>query len=149
MLKNIMAREDLHPKVIVSVRSPVTFFGKKEIRDALTVVNWHMPASINPMGYAISLHKDDSIRKMISESGNFVVNFISSKQDDLVRSCEGKESSIIDLFSTLGIKKKEGVRVESPRLDVSSVFLECEVIQELDSGDHTLFLGRVLHSENR
>jgi flavin reductase (DIM6/NTAB) family NADH-FMN oxidoreductase RutF len=148
MLNNIINRDDLYPSVLVSVRAPMSVFGKSDIRDSLSVVEWHMPASINPMGYAISVKRDDNIRSMISSAGNFVVNFMGHDQKSIVLSCEGQDGAFIDLFDFLGLSKSDSESVESPRIGEAKAVLECEVISELDSGDHTIFLGRVLGSKS-
>jgi flavin reductase (DIM6/NTAB) family NADH-FMN oxidoreductase RutF len=148
MLNSIINRDDLYPRVLVSVRAPLSFMGKSEIRDSLSVVEWHMPASVNPMGYAISVRRDDNIRNMISSAGNFVVNFMGSEQSSIVLSCEGQDGMFVDLFEYLGISKTSSEKVESPTIAEAKAVLECEVISELDSGDHTIFLGRVLGSKS-
>ena len=99
MIKSIINRDDLFPKPLVSVRAPLQSFGKFEVKDSISVVQWHMPASIIPMKYAISVRSDDSIRGMISKAGNFVVNFMGSENASVVLSCEGQDGSFLDLFS--------------------------------------------------
>jgi len=148
MLSNIINREDLYPSILVSVRASIDLLGKPSVKDMLSVVDWHMPASITPMRYAISIRSDDSMRRMISKAGNFVVNFMGREQRSIVLSCENQDSMFIDLFEFLGITKTDSEKIESPRIREAKAVLECEVIQELDSGDHTIFLGRVLDSKN-
>jgi flavin reductase (DIM6/NTAB) family NADH-FMN oxidoreductase RutF len=144
MIRSIINREDLFPKPLVSVRAPMSVLGRQEVKDGLGVVEWHMPTSIIPMKYAISVRSDDNLAKMISKAGNFVINFMGQEHKSIVLSCENQDSLFVDLFSSLGISKSEADMVESPRVKEAKAFLECEVEQELDSGDHTLFLGRVV-----
>ena len=54
MIWSIVNRDDLFPSVLITVRSPVTVLGRNEVKDNISVVDWHMPASVEPMEYAIS-----------------------------------------------------------------------------------------------
>ncbi|MBN2052708.1 flavin reductase [Candidatus Woesearchaeota archaeon] len=144
MIQNIIEREDLFPKVLVSVRAPVNNFGKSSLKDAISVIEWHMPASTRPMKYAISVRSDDNIKHMISTAGNFVINFMSHEHKSIVLSCENQDSLFTDLFEFLGVTKSDADMVESPRIREAKEFLECEVDQELDSGDHIIFIGKVV-----
>jgi flavin reductase (DIM6/NTAB) family NADH-FMN oxidoreductase RutF len=148
MLTKITERTDLHPSVLVSVRSSKSVFGKEDVVDALGVVDWHMPASASPMGYAISVRNDDNIRDMISKAGNFVVNFLAKDQERAAILGKGHMLGFLDGFSQLGVEKADCERVESPRVKDARAFLECELIQELESGDHTVFLGRIVNAKN-
>ena len=144
MIWNIINRDDLFPSVLVSVRAPFEILGRTELKDNITVVSWHMPASITPTKYAISIPSDDNIRRMISRAGNFVINFMGYEHKSIVLSAENQDGLFVDLFEFLGVTKADSDYVESPRIKEAKVCLECEVDQELESGDHTIFIGRVL-----
>jgi len=144
MLKKIMNRDDLFPSVLVSVRSAANVLGVVRLKDNLAVVDWHMPTSLMPYKYAISVRNENSIRGMISESGNFVVNFMGHEHKSTILFCENQDGLFIDLFAHSGITKADSDMVESPRVKEAKAFLECEVEQELESGDHTIFIGRVV-----
>lgn len=147
MIWSIINRKDLFPSVLVTVRAPVDVLGKVEIKDNISVVSWHMPASITPMSYAISVKSDDNIKKMISKAGNFVINFMGYEQKSIVLSCEKQDGSFVDLFEFLGITKANSEKVESPRIMEAKAALECRVDHELESGDHTIFIGKVVGTE--
>jgi len=144
MINKIISRNDLHPKVLVSVRAPVSVLGVNEVRDNLGVIDWHMPVSLRPMKYSISVKSDDSIKKMIGTAGNFVVNFMHINQESIVLSCENHNGLFVDLFEKNKLSKVDSDYVESPRIKEAKLVLECEVEQEMDSGDHTIFIGRVV-----
>jgi flavin reductase (DIM6/NTAB) family NADH-FMN oxidoreductase RutF len=144
MIQSIINREDLYPKILVSVRAPLEVLGKSLVKDNLAVVDWHMPASISPTKYAISVRTDHSITRMISKAGNFVVNFMGAEHKGVVLSCQNQDGMFLDLFDFLGLTKAEADMVESPRVKEAKEVLECEVDQELESGDHTIFIGKVV-----
>ena len=134
----------MFPSVLVSVRSPFEILGRAEVKDNIAVVSWHMPASITPSKYAISIPSDDPVRRMISRAGNFVINFMGYEQRSIVLSAENQDGLFVDLFEFLGLTKAESDYVESPRIREAKACLECEVDKEFESGDHTIFLGRVV-----
>jgi flavin reductase (DIM6/NTAB) family NADH-FMN oxidoreductase RutF len=144
MLNKIISRDDLFHKVLVSVRAPARVFGTEEIKDNLGVIDWHMPVSIHPMKYSISVRSDDNLKKMISRAGNFVVNFMGLNQSKIVLSCEMHDGLFVDLFEKNNLSKIDSDYVESPRIRQAQAVLECEVEQELEGGDHTVFIGRVV-----
>ena len=144
MIWNIINRDDLFHSVLISVRAPSEVLGRTEVRDSISVVSWHMPASITPMSYAISVRSDNSIKDMISKAGNFVINFMGNDQKSIVLSAENQDGLFVDLFDFLGISRADSDFVESPKIKEARAALECEVDQELDSGDHTIFIGKVV-----
>ena len=144
MIWSILARDDLLPRVLVSVRAPLSLMGKEELKDNISVVDWHMPVSLSPTKYAISVRSDDTIHRMIRSSGNFVVNFMSSEHKSILSSCENQDGLFIDLFDFLGVTRIDSDYIDSPRIKEAKEALECEVDHELESGDHTIFIGRVV-----
>ncbi|MBW2991517.1 flavin reductase family protein [Candidatus Woesearchaeota archaeon] len=141
---DIINREDLFPSILVSVRAPVEVFGKTDVKDNISFVGWHMPASVNPLKYAISVPTDDNISRMISKAGNFVINFMGYEHKSIVLRAEQQDGSFVDLFDSLNLSKADSQLIESPRIKQAKIFLECVVEQELESGDHTIFIGRVV-----
>lgn len=135
----------MFPSVLISVRASMEVLGKRELKDNIRVVGWHMPASVEPMEYAISVPTADNIRRMISQAGNFVVNFMGYEQKSIVLSAENQDGLYVNLFEFLGLSKEDSALVESPRIREAKIYLECEVSQELDSGDHTIFVGKVVN----
>ena len=148
MIWSIINREDLFPSVLVSVRAPFNLLGKEEVKDNISVVSWHMPASVTPLSYAISVKSEDNIAGMIRKAGNFVINFMGYEQKSIVLNAENQDGAMTDLFEFLGLSRAESILVESPRINEAKVFLECEVKQELESGDHTIFIGRIVRPQD-
>ena len=144
MIWDIINRDDLFHRVLISVRAPSEVLGRTEVRDNISVVSWHMPASITPTKYAISIPTDNNVKQMISKAGNFVVNFMGDDQKSIVLSAEHQDGLFVDLFDFLGISRADSDFVESPKIKEARAVLECEVDQELDSGDHTIFIGKVV-----
>jgi flavin reductase (DIM6/NTAB) family NADH-FMN oxidoreductase RutF len=148
MLDHIMMRNDIHKSVLVTVRSPIEIFGKTQERDAMGIADWHMPASISPMNYSISLPNWNGVSRMISRSGNFVVNFMGKDHGPEIAALSSQDGSLTDMFLLMGLTKQESQAVESPCVAEAKAWLECEVLNEIESGDHTVFVGRVMQGRD-
>ena len=130
--------------VLVSARADSERFGKVAERDGVCVVDWHMPSAGTPFSYAVSVPKDSEVSRMISKSGSFVVNFMGPEHSQRMDFVKGPGRGFSDLFSFLKVSRDEAEKVDCPRVREARAHLECEVASELDSGDHTVFTGRVL-----
>ena len=74
----------------------------------------------------------------IKESGAFVVNILSSDQEEISRRFASK---IPDKFE--GVSYRLGPETDAPILDGVLAWIECKVWQAVDGGDHTIFIGEI------
>ncbi|MCK4522228.1 MAG: flavin reductase family protein [Nanoarchaeota archaeon] len=114
------------------------------IKDDIITLDWHMPASFSPQLYAISVGKTRFSHKMIRSSGVFVVNFMPFHLYNEVLYCGRHSGEFEDKFKESGLIKEEAEKIDCCKVKEAIAFLECEVISEIDSGDHTIFIGRVV-----
>lgn len=128
----------LSPKQVVLVTS--RFNGK----DNVIPVDWHIPLSFSPKLYAVCLESNNFTSEMISSSGCFAVNFISSEQEEKVLQCGRISGREIDKFALTGLQKIEAAKINAPILKESIGYLECKLAEKIVTGDHTLFIGKVL-----
>lgn len=128
----------LSPKQVVLVTS--RFNGK----DNVIPVDWHIPLSFAPKLYAICLESNNYTSEMISSSGCFAVNFISSEFEEKVLQCGRISGREIDKFALTGLLKIEAAKINVPILKDSIGYLECKLEDKIVTGDHTLFIGKVL-----
>lgn len=137
--------------VLVSCRGEVKdkFTEKKAIKDNIIVLDWHMPLSFQPFLYAISIGKTRFSLNLIKESKVFVVNFMPLHLKDDVLFCGRNSGEHLDKFKETSLTKEESEKIECSRIKQALAFLECEVIQEIESGDHILFIGKVVHSDEK
>jgi flavin reductase (DIM6/NTAB) family NADH-FMN oxidoreductase RutF len=118
-------------------------------RNGLIPVAWHTPLSKQPNLYAVVIGKTRSSHGIISESGTFCVNFVSSDALDLVKKAGSSTSEDTDKFEEFDIGKEECEKIESPRLKDSLGFLECKVIRQVDAGDHDIFIGEIVNQRSK
>ena len=135
--------------ILVTCRASVKdkFSGKKAIKDNIIVLDWHMPLSFDPFLYAISIGKTRYSLNLIKESKVFVVNFMPFHLKEDVLFCGRNSGEHLDKFKETTLTKEESEKIDCPRIKQVLAYLECEVIQEIETGDHILFIGKVVHSD--
>ena len=93
--------------------------------------------SLDPPLVALCPSKTSVSWPQMRESGHFCINILSASQQD-----------ISDLFAQTGIDKFADLawqpgQTGSPVLAGVLAYIDCELADELDAGDHTIAIGRV------
>jgi len=135
--------------VLITSREEMTILGKEQAKDNVFTIDWHMPTSFKPLLYAISVGKSRFTCEMIKKSKVFVVNFIplSLKKEALF--CGRHSGEHIDKFRETGLTKEEADSIDCPRIKEAAAYLECEVINEIETGDHVIFIGKAVNSGHK
>lgn len=84
---------------------------------------------------------------MISSSKVFAVNFMSFEHQEKVIASGKISGKNIDKFAATGLKKSEAKKIDAPVLKDAMGRLECRVVKILETGDHTLFIGDIVHED--
>ncbi len=138
--------------ILVSCRGEVKarFSPGKEIKDNIMTLAWHMPVSFDPPLYAISIGKERYSLNLIKESNVFVVNFMPFELKKEVLFCGRNSGEHIDKFEETGLEKEEAERIDCCRIKQALGCLECEVVNQIEAGDHVIIVGKVLNiKENK
>lgn len=97
--------------------------------------------SAEPPTVLIVLNRSTRTHPLVSASRHFVVNLLAEHQIELGQRFAGK---LDDQFDGIAYTLNEhGV----PVLDGAVASLECETIDEMNVGTHTIFIGRVLKGD--
>ena len=116
-------------------------------KDNIITVAWHMPTSFNPSLYAVSIGKTRFSHDIIRDSGRFCVNFMPADQKQGMSACGTASGRSADKFKESGFDKEECGKIDCPRIKQAIGYLECEVAGSIETGDHTIFIGKVLDSK--
>lgn len=81
---------------------------------------------------------------LIKRSGEYAVNVVDERLADAVRICGEESGRDVDKFERANLTPMKGLRVKSPLIEESPVNLECQVIKEVEAGDHIWFVAEVL-----
>lgn len=110
------------------------------------VVNSVMQITSDPATIAISVNKENYTHECIRECGRFSINILSEASNPQLISGFGFRSGRnTDKFEGIAYQLVEGVPVL--QADARS-FIVCELLQSMDCGSHTLFLGKVIAAES-
>ena len=112
-------------------------------RVAASTVNWVTQASFEPPLVAVGVKADSGAHEVIKESGTFALNVLGKDQQDLAfaffKALERDGDSIGGQPFTLG-------KAGAPIFTASAAFLECSLVDTLERGDHSIFLGEVVEA---
>ena len=131
----------LHPMHTVLV-SCVGKDGKPNI----TTLAWAMPTSIEPLLLAISVSPKRHSHKLIEETQEFIVNIPTLEIMQAVYACGSLTGRSFDKFKKAGLTPIPGRKVRAPAIRECVAHLECIVDNKFTTGDHTIFVGKVVAS---
>ncbi|MFN3301774.1 MAG: flavin reductase family protein [Patescibacteria group bacterium] len=116
-------------------------------KDNVMTLDWHTPLSFEPMLYAVSIGKTRFSLELVRKSKVFVINFVSKDLEREVLFCGRHSGKNLDKFKETGLEKEEAETINCPRIKQAIGYLECQVIKEIEVGDHILFIAKVTKAE--
>ena len=119
------------------------------------MADWLMQVSFRPRLVACSFENDATTLRNIRKTLVFSVNLLRAGSRELAArfaqprdasKIEGRseEASAVVYRKLDGVDYERGDRTGCPILADALAWLECEAVQFIDAGDHTLVVGRVL-----
>ena len=110
------------------------------------IAGWNMKCSIDPPLFAVSLSKKGYTHTLIRESKEFV---IAVPNEGLLKELEyfgSTHGNAVDKFKETRVETEKSKFVKSPLLKRATINFECTLEKEVDSGDHIIFIGKILTS---
>ena len=105
-----------------------------------------MPLSFGPMMYAISIGKTRFSLELIKKAKCFVINFMSKDFEKEIIYCGYHSGRNVDKFKETGLEKEEAEKINCPRIKQAIGWFECKVVQEIEVGDHILFIAEIVNA---
>lgn len=106
-----------------------------------STVNWVTQASFEPPLVAVGVKADSSGHEVIKESRTFALNVLAKGQQDLAfaffKSLDREGNSI-------GGQPFSSGQHGGPILESAGAFLECTLVDTVEKGDHSIFVGEVV-----
>lgn len=118
----------------------------KAAKPNVTTLAWAMPTSINPPLLAISLAPTRHSHTLIEESGEFIVNIPTLEILQAVYACGSLTGRSFDKFKKTNLTQMPAKKVKAPAIRECIAHLECEVDGQFSTGDHTVFVGKILEA---
>lgn len=103
--------------------------------------NAFMSVSLEPPLVLVSIGRGAKMCGLIREAGRYAVSILAEDQRDLALHFAGKPQE--------GIEIPFGERTGVPVIEGALGQVVARVVQEVDAGDHVLFIGEVEHMECR
>ena len=110
------------------------------------IAGFNMKCSMDPPLYAVSLSKNGHTHKLIQKTKEFV---IAVPNKDLIEEIEifgSKHGNEIDKFEHTQIKTQPAKNVKCPLIKDATINFECKLVNEIEVGDHIMFIGEILTS---
>ena len=112
------------------------------------VLNWFSQVSFEPQHVVIGLQNSAYSMKLISKSNKFAINIFHQDDADEIKPFTKSREKNPDKFSTA--KFTDGPVTGLPVLDAAAAYLECEVVEILDTGaGHSMVLAKVVGGDVR
>ena len=142
MLKKI-SENDAVARTAPMVYTVVTCLDENGKPNALGV-SWVMRTSFEPLLMLISIDHGRYSHKGISKNGEFVINYPSALQQKGAWVCGTTSGRDTDKVRTSGLSFIRSEKVQAPTIDDVVAAFECKVVSQFETGDHTVFVGKVV-----
>ncbi len=129
----------LHPRHTVLV----TCTDKTGKANIITLA-WSMPTSRDPPMVVISVAPTRLSHRMIEETHEFAVNVPTIEIVRETLFCGRISGTECDKFKEAALTPLPAKKIHSPIIKECAAHLECKMVQQVATGDHTLFIGEVL-----
>ena len=117
---------------------------KKRWKYNLITVAWCGTVASDPPQLTISVRKERYSFAPIRETGEFTVNLPDAAMVAALDHCGVVSGRDVDKFALHQLTAVPGTRVAAPIVGESPLSMECKVINALDLGSHTMFVGEIL-----
>ncbi len=108
---------------------------------------WTMNVSFKPPIVAISIaNTNRHSYKLLHQVEEYVINVPTREIIKEVLFCGRNSGKNVDKFETTSLTPSRANKVRPPIIKECVGFLECQVINKVKAGDHTVFFGKVLDS---
>lgn len=119
---------------------------KAENKYNLITLEWFMRTSIKPPMFAISIGHTRFSHNCLQKNRFFNLCFPSELQKEATILAGTKSGRDMDKLKESGLQWFEGRFRKLPIIKDAVANFECEIISQIKSGDHTIFVGEVKYS---
>jgi flavin reductase (DIM6/NTAB) family NADH-FMN oxidoreductase RutF len=112
----------------------------KDGRVAASTVNWVTQSAFNPPLVVVGVKADSGAHTLIKESKAFALNVLGKDQKDLAFTFFKPLEREGD---TIGGQPFRIGSLGAPILQKAPAFIECALVETVEKGDHSVFIGEV------
>lgn len=107
-------------------------------------LGWKMNTSHSPLMVAISVAPRRFTHDLIANSGEFVLAWPGDDLAEATYFCGTKSGRDVDKFKAQGLTPLKGEFVGASLIKECIANIECRLVGQMTTGDHTIFAGEVL-----
>jgi flavin reductase (DIM6/NTAB) family NADH-FMN oxidoreductase RutF len=115
-------------------------------RANIIAISFCMPVSKTPPLMACAIGRSSYSYELIAGSREFVVNVPPAELHQQIYYCGFHTGRDIDKFKETGLTPQPARMVKAPIIDECAAFMECQVRQEVETGDKALFIAEVVEA---
>lgn len=146
-----MGKRELKPSTLLNPLPVVMVTcGKGEEANIITIAWTGIINSEPPMTY-VSVRKSRHSHKLISESGEFVINLTTEELAFATDYCGVKSGRDVNKAKEMNLTYEDAQVVSCPMIKESPVNLECKVTEVKELGSHDMFLAEIVkvHADDK
>ena len=110
--------------------------------DSAAAINWVTQTSFEPPLIVMGVKKDSGAYALLKKSGKFALSFLEAGQKDLAFAFF--KPTTIDGNHINGFEFERGAVSDAPVISATPGFIEGTLVGEVDMGDHSCVVGRVV-----
>jgi flavin reductase (DIM6/NTAB) family NADH-FMN oxidoreductase RutF len=136
--------DKLRRRILWKMPSGLYVLGSRagERRNGMTI-NWVTQVSFDPKLMGVAVEREAFTHELVADGGVFSLNLVAEDDRAIVRKFTKPVDVDLAAHTLNGFPFHDGT-TGAPVLDQAVAFLDCEVRQAVELGDHTLFLGEVV-----
>ena len=139
-----MAKISLKPGTLLSpLPAVMVSCGNGEEQNIITIAWTGIVNSDPPMTY-ISVRKSRHSHKLISETGEYVINLTTERLAFATDYCGVKSGRDVDKFKEMGLTPLDGETVSCPMIEEAPINLECKVVEIHSYPSHDMFVAEIV-----
>lgn len=115
-----------------------------EGRTNIITLGWSMKTSHDPPMVAISVKPSRYSHDLIASSGEFVLAIPTIEIVEELHYCGRHSGRDVYKFEVTGLTPAPAEKVRAPLIEECPANLECRLVSQLTTGDHTIFVGEVV-----
>lgn len=140
-----MAKRTLKPGTMLNpVPAVMVSCGEGDDANIITI-GWTGIINSEPPITYVSVRKSRHSHKLISESGEYVINLTTEKLVKETDFCGVKSGRDLDKWAEMKLTKVPGETVKCPMIGEAPVNLECKVIEVKEYPTHDMFIGEIVN----
>ncbi len=130
----------IYPSLVVLVSCVDPETGKPNV----ITIAWTAPLSINPPLVGILVAPKRYSHELIARTKEFAINIPTMEILDKAIKCGKVSGRMHDKFKELGLTPTPGKVISTPVIEECVAHIECKLVNQITTGDHTLFIGEAV-----